>query len=58
MAYLKVAKELESGIGYELETEAPGTKDTFKLVNKAGAVTRTCKAANASNAGGCPTGSW
>jgi type IV pilus assembly protein PilA len=56
--YLKVAKELESGTGYELETEAPASKDTFKLVNKDGAVTRTCKAANASDAGGCPTGDW
>ena len=57
-AYLKSAKELEGGIGYEIEAEAPGTKDTFKLVNKAGTVTRTCKAASASNAGGCPTGDW
>jgi type IV pilus assembly protein PilA len=57
-AYLKSAKELENGIGYELEAEAPGTKDTFKLVNKAGTVTRTCKAASTSDAGGCPTGDW
>ena len=56
--YLKAAKELEGGIGYELETEAPGTKDTFKLVNKAGTVTRTCTAASSSNKGGCPTGDW
>ncbi len=56
--YLKAAKELEGGIGYELETEAPATKDTFKLVNKAGTVTRTCKAASEANKGGCPTGSW
>jgi type IV pilus assembly protein PilA len=57
-AYLKVAKELEGGLGYEVETEAPATKDTFKLVNKAGAVVRTCKAASEANKGGCPTGSW
>jgi type IV pilus assembly protein PilA len=56
--YLKVAKELENGTGYELEAEAPASKDTFKLVNKGGTVTRTCKAANASDAGGCPTGDW
>ena len=56
--YLKAAKELGGGIGYELETEAPGTKDTFKLVNNAGTVTRTCTAANPKNAGGCPTGDW
>lgn len=57
-AYLKVAKELEGGLGYELETEAPATKDTFKLVNKDGTVTRTCKASSEANKGGCPTGSW
>ncbi len=57
-AYLKAAKEIESGIGYELEAEASGTKDTFKIVNKAGTITRTCTAANVSNKGGCPTGDW
>jgi type IV pilus assembly protein PilA len=57
-AYLKVAKELEGGIGYELEAEAPATKDTFKLVSKAGTVTRTCKASSEANKGGCPTGKW
>ena len=56
--YLKAAKELEGGIGYEVETEAPGSKDTFKLVNKAGTVTRTCKAFSEANKGGCPTGDW
>jgi type IV pilus assembly protein PilA len=57
-AFLKEAKEIEGGIGYELEAEASGTKDTFKIVNKAGTITRTCTAANASNKGGCPTGDW
>jgi type IV pilus assembly protein PilA len=57
-AYLKAAKELEGGIGYELEAEAPGTKDTFKIVNKAGTITRTCTAASSTNKGGCPTGDW
>jgi type IV pilus assembly protein PilA len=57
-AYLKAAKELEGGIGYELEAEAPGTKDTFKIVNKAGTITRTCTASSSSNKGGCPTGDW
>jgi prepilin-type N-terminal cleavage/methylation domain-containing protein len=56
-AYLKSAKELEGGTGYELETEAPTTKDTFKIVDKAGTITRTCVAAT-SNKGGCPTGDW
>ncbi len=57
-AYLKGAREIESGIGYELEAEAPSTKDTFKIVNKAGTITHTCTAASPSNPGGCPTGDW
>ena len=57
-AYLKAATSIESGIGYELEAEASGTKDTFKIVNKAGTITRTCKAASTENKGGCPTGDW
>jgi type IV pilus assembly protein PilA len=57
-AYLKAATSIETGAGYELETEAPATKDTFKIVNKAGTITRTCTAASATNKGGCPTGDW
>ncbi len=44
--------------GYEIESEAVGTKDTFKIVDNSGEITRTCKAASASNKGGCPTGDW
>lgn len=57
VAFLKEAKELESGGGYEIEVEAPTTKDVFKLIDKAGAIARTCTAGGA-NKGGCPTGSW
>ncbi|HEX4115841.1 MAG TPA: type II secretion system protein [Solirubrobacteraceae bacterium] len=44
--------------GYEVQSVAAGTGDTFKIVNNAGEITRTCTAANASNKGGCPTGDW
>ncbi|MGA7703527.1 MAG: prepilin-type N-terminal cleavage/methylation domain-containing protein [Solirubrobacteraceae bacterium] len=44
--------------GYEVESEAIGTKDTFKIVDNSGEITRTCTAASASNKGGCPTGDW
>ncbi len=44
--------------GYEIESTAAGTGDKFKIVNNAGEITRTCKAANVSNKGGCPTGDW
>jgi type IV pilus assembly protein PilA len=44
--------------GYEVESEASGTKDVFKIVVNAGEVKRTCVAASASNKGGCPTGDW
>ncbi len=57
-AFLKEAKAIESGTGYEVETEAPGSKDTFTITNSAGTITRSCKAASSSNKGGCPTGSW
>jgi type IV pilus assembly protein PilA len=54
--YLKKAKELESGAGYEVETEAPVTKDTFTITSKGGIVTRSCVSPGKS--GGCPSGSW
>jgi type IV pilus assembly protein PilA len=53
--FLKEAKEIESGAGYEVETESPTTKDTFKITNKAGVITRSCTPVKP---GGCPTGSW
>jgi type IV pilus assembly protein PilA len=57
-AYLKEAKELEEGKGYEVETEA-STGDTFKITKKgSGTVERTCTVAAAGNKGGCPSGTW
>lgn len=47
-----------SSTGYEVESVAAGTKDTFKITDSAGEVKRTCTAASASNKGGCPTGDW
>lgn len=47
-----------SATGYEIESEAVGTEDKFKIVNSSGEITRTCTAKSASNKGGCPTGSW
>ncbi len=54
------AKETKtlSATGYEVESEAVGTKDTFTILNNAGEITRKCVALSASNKGGCPTGSW
>jgi type IV pilus assembly protein PilA len=54
-AFLKGAKEIESGAGYEVEAESPVTKDVFKITNKAGVVSRTCTTVGS---GGCATGSW
>jgi len=55
-----VAKETKnlSATGYEVESEANGTEDTFKILNSSGEITRTCTAKSASNKGGCPTGDW
>jgi type IV pilus assembly protein PilA len=53
--FLKKATEIESGAGYEVETESPTTNDTFKITNKAGTISRSCSPIKA---GGCPTGSW
>jgi type IV pilus assembly protein PilA len=57
-AFLKEAKELEGGIGYEIEVESPGTQDTFTITDNAGTISRTCKAHSSGNTGGCPTGDW
>jgi type IV pilus assembly protein PilA len=46
-----------SSTGYEIESEAVGTKDTFKIEVNNGEVKRTCVAVSA-NKGGCPTGDW
>lgn len=55
-AYLKAASGTTTS--YTVETESPVTKDTFKIEDNEGTVTRTCVAASASNKGGCPTGDW
>jgi type IV pilus assembly protein PilA len=57
-AWVSVAKEIESGIGYEVTATAEPTGDEFTIKSAKGEVTRTCKAATESNKGGCPTGSW
>ena len=53
--YLKKATEIESGAGYEVETESPVTKDTFTITNKSGVIIRKCLPVKP---GGCPSGSW
>ena len=55
--YLKSAKELESGAGYEVEAESPTTKDTFTIMNKSGVITRTCTSPTTGCAG-AKSGSW
>jgi type IV pilus assembly protein PilA len=55
--YLKEAKEIESGAGYELEVESPATKDVFKIVNNAGTVSRICESP-ATGCAGAKSGSW
>jgi type IV pilus assembly protein PilA len=55
--YLKEAKEIESGVGYEVETESPATKDVYKIVDKAGTITRSCTSPSTGCAG-AKSGSW
>jgi type IV pilus assembly protein PilA len=52
-AELKVA--VGTATGYEIESEAVGSKDKFKLVNTAGNITRSCLPVKT---GGCPAGAW
>jgi type IV pilus assembly protein PilA len=52
-AFLKEAKELGGGTGYEVETEAPASKNTFVIKVESGVVTRTCKT---EKTGGCQAG--
>jgi type IV pilus assembly protein PilA len=59
----KVVKATGTEKGYELESEANTSKDTYKLVDVEGTITRTCKVTSASSAGGCKnlsgtSGSW
>jgi len=55
--FLKKATEIESGAGYEVETESPSTKDTFKITNKSGTISRTCTSPTTGCAG-AKSGSW
>jgi len=55
--YLKKASEIESGAGYEVETESPTSKDTFKITSKAGVVTRSCTSPATGCKGGT-SGTW
>jgi type IV pilus assembly protein PilA len=52
-AYLKSAKELGGGTGYEVVTEAPADKNTFTIKVEAGVVKRECTTAAT---GGCQAG--
>ncbi len=59
-AYLSVAKELESGEGYEVVAVSTNG-DKFKISrNKNGVVTRTCEVSGggAKVGSGCSTGDW
>jgi type IV pilus assembly protein PilA len=57
-----VLKSTGSATGYELESEAVGSKNKYKLVNKEGEITRTCTTSTtttpANTNGGCKGGSW
>ncbi|MGN6373214.1 MAG: prepilin-type N-terminal cleavage/methylation domain-containing protein [Solirubrobacteraceae bacterium] len=54
-----LSKAEGTATGYTVETESPVTKDTFKIEDNEGTVTRTCSTpAESSNKGGCPSGDW
>jgi type IV pilus assembly protein PilA len=52
-----IAKEVvgATSTGFEIEAEAVGSKDVYKLASVNGEVTRSCAPVNA---GGCKGGSW
>jgi type IV pilus assembly protein PilA len=52
-----VAKEVikPTATGFEVESQAVGSKDVYKLTSANGEVTRSCTPVNA---GGCKEGSW
>jgi type IV pilus assembly protein PilA len=47
-----------TGTGYVVTATAATTKDTFTVTSAGGVITRTCTAASATNAAGCPSGTW
>jgi type IV pilus assembly protein PilA len=57
-ATFKLGATAPTSTGYEIVSEAGGTKDTFTIVNASGTITRTCHANSETNKGGCPTGDW
>ncbi len=44
-----------SATGYEIESEATGSKDKFIITDNAGEIARTC---SPTKTGGCATGDW
>jgi type IV pilus assembly protein PilA len=44
--------------GYEVTTEAPGSKDTYTVKKENGSVSRSCSAAGENPKGGCVNDSW
>jgi type IV pilus assembly protein PilA len=55
-AWISAAKG--TATGFEVTATAPTTEDEFTIKVAAGVVTRTCKAAVATNKGGCPAEVW
>jgi hypothetical protein len=57
-AYVSVGEAKESGHGFVVTAVAGSGNDTFTITKREnGEVSRTCTA-EASNTGGCATGSW
>jgi type IV pilus assembly protein PilA len=54
------AKEVKnpSSTGFEVESVAVGSGDTYTLKNENGEITRKCIAGTGNNGGGCKGGSW
>lgn len=58
-ACLIEVKLINSGkSGYEVTTEAPGSKDTYTVAKNEGVVTRTCTAEGEQPKGGCVSSKW
>jgi type IV pilus assembly protein PilA len=55
-AWISAAKG--SATGFEVTATAPTTEDEFTIKVASGVVTRSCTAKSATNAGGCPAGTW
>jgi type IV pilus assembly protein PilA len=56
-----VAKEIKtpSATGFEVESEAVGSSDVYKLKNTEGEISRSCTTGGTgNNGGGCKAGSW